>query len=382
MRVADLFCGAGGFSTGFLEAGFEVAFAVDNWPKVEETYRANHPGTDFLLEDVTDLDPTDLPHVDVVIGSPPCPEFSVANKKRDPVKGMVLVREFERVVEALAPRYFVMENVPPVERYLSSSVYPRVRVLNAADFGVPQIRRRCFAGRFPLPRPTHGRSPSRTLDGRRVRSWITVREALHDGFQGGEYLTRKQVERMKYLRSAKPHLKTKGAPDGTMEFPDRVDRPARTLTSFAGGISREGFVFDEADLGRTFGTGPRHPPQELDRPARTIKTSPGREDSALALDRPAFTIAEPYLTDPRRLRNPIGVTRPTGQNEKRLRRLSLRECATLQSFPDSFTFHGSRTARYRMVGNAVPPLLARRIAEGILREEGGQTRLDSWSTQA
>src|SRR3990167_1522671 len=158
-KTLDLFAGCGGASTGLRDGGLPVTLAIDNWKPALDTHIANHPDTEHLKTDILTLDASTLGRFDFVWGSPPCPDFSVANSKRDPERGMILVRKFLKIVAEVRPRLgWCMENVPGVADYLPSTI-PRVELLNAADYGVPQIRRRIFAGSFKLPRPTHAPQP-------------------------------------------------------------------------------------------------------------------------------------------------------------------------------------------------------------------------------
>ena len=149
-RVIDLFCGAGGFSHGFQMAGFEIVLGVDNWKGCEETFRHNHEGADFQLKDINELDPYNLPQADIIIGSPPCTEFSRANRKKNPLVGFRLVDAFLGIVEASEPDYWIMENVSNRELLDHLDGYPKM-VVRCSDFGLGTIRKRLFTGRFPQP---------------------------------------------------------------------------------------------------------------------------------------------------------------------------------------------------------------------------------------
>lgn len=358
MRVGDFYAGAGGLSQGLKEAGVKVTVAVDCWKPALATHEANHPDAEHILARMEDLDPSTIGRLDVAVGGPPCPEFSVANKHRDPKKGMVLVNRFLDFIEATRPRVWFMENVPPAREYLPGWI-PAVNVLNAADFGVPQVRRRVIAGAYVPPHPTHSdiaaESRQARLEGAafRLRPWVTVREAIGaapvPGAPRPPRLTPAQVARMRYPRGAKPKSLGKN-PDGEMRFPDAVDRPSRVITGLAGTVSRGGVVVDEREL---YGADERRMIDDVDRPARTIVIGGGGKKGGGGR--------------PPRISSAFGKPGPADPGASH-RNLSVEECAALQGFPRDYVWTGSTTSRYKQVGNAVPPPLARAIAAASIKE--------------
>ncbi|WP_372573296.1 DNA cytosine methyltransferase [Ruegeria jejuensis] len=170
LRVIDLFCGPGGFSAGFEAAGFEVVAALDYDKDAVTTYSANHKVT-ARQQDLKEFNYNTLPDADIVIGGPPCTQFSTAksNKTRNVLDGILLVQSFLRCVYAKKPKYWIMENVPAIQKYLPSQIplrsigidedgdfpIPTRTELIAADYGVPQKRRRYLIGNFPIPPATH-----------------------------------------------------------------------------------------------------------------------------------------------------------------------------------------------------------------------------------
>lgn len=153
LKVIDLFCGCGGFSLGFDYAGFKIIYALDNWKTACESYQANFPDVEVVCEDALKLAPEDIPDADVIIGGPPCQEFSVANLKKK--YDTSLIEWFWDMVVEKNPKYVIMEEVPTVRRFLPPNI-PMVRIYRMCDYGVPQIRKRLFAGRFvePIKHPT------------------------------------------------------------------------------------------------------------------------------------------------------------------------------------------------------------------------------------
>lgn len=174
LTVIDLFCGAGGLSEGFRQVGFDVVLGIDNWDTACESFEANNPHSDVRCEDVHDIEM--LPKADIVLGSPPCPDFSIAKIGNDPKEGMKLVREFLRLKDVVKPKYWIMENVPTVVNHVSKRDFPVINVFNCADYGVPQMRKRAFMGKYPHPTPTHSKQPMRTLTDMTLRPWVRFGE--------------------------------------------------------------------------------------------------------------------------------------------------------------------------------------------------------------
>lgn len=154
MRVLDLFCGAGGFSEGLVQAGHEIVCAIDNWSIALYSHAINHPETIHLQWDITQIGERQLEYlkqldIDIVIGSPPCQKFSEARKGHSPVE-----RDEEPTLKTLAlieeinPSYWVLENVMHWGAWMGEMGYKVIK-RNAADCGVAQNRIRYFAGKFP-----------------------------------------------------------------------------------------------------------------------------------------------------------------------------------------------------------------------------------------
>lgn len=146
-KVVDLFCGCGGFSEGFRQAGFDVILGIDEWGIALESFKHNH-GCDVIQADIRTI--VDLPECDVIIGSPPCQNFSSLNVKKNVCGGLELVHEFERIVKHNSPKYWIWENVEYVKRF-----YPQASVLNSWDFGLAQRRKRAFISNFAFFRMSY-----------------------------------------------------------------------------------------------------------------------------------------------------------------------------------------------------------------------------------
>lgn len=182
MRVADFFCGGGGFSEGFRQAGFDIVFAVDKWEPAVKTYKGNKPGVNVIQDDVIRIAnlPDEefeslVPDSEIIIGSPPCQSFSHSNKSgyADKSIGIQLVEAYLKIVarKKYKPgsilRYWVLENVPAVKNFIKEEytaadfgldgdfvLRPHCGAsgkYNAKYFGAPTNRERYLCGEFPKP---------------------------------------------------------------------------------------------------------------------------------------------------------------------------------------------------------------------------------------
>lgn len=346
LRLIDLFAGAGGFTLGFCETGrFEPVFANDFNAYASKTYNANF-GDHCLHGDINDLltnGSFELPEAEVVIGGPPCQGFSLLNKQREGDSRKQLWRAFIEVVRRVRPIAFVMENVPEL---LASGEFVDIKshaesmgylvtagILNAADYGVPQRRKRAIVlasriGRVPLPTPTHcDPQKTPTLFEKGLLPWETVGRAIGDLVDPvGIEIRVGQVSPPLDLHFGRTPTKESLAryrciPEGGNRFDLQKKRPDLT-------------------------------------PRCWIRKKSGGTDlfGRLWQDRPAFTIrTEFFKPEKGRYLHP-----------KQHRPITHREAARLQSFPDSFIFLGTKIEVAKQIGNAVPPLLAKRVAEVLL----------------
>lgn len=143
MKFIDLFCGAGGFSLGFIKAGFKHLYGIDNWNIAYDCYKRNIGECKFI--DIKSFKGKEG-EADIVIGSPPCQTFSKANKNIRECD-MTLTNEFLRIVNEIKPKIWIMENVPEIFNFLN---VPYKYILDMSDFGLLQQRKRCFASNIPL----------------------------------------------------------------------------------------------------------------------------------------------------------------------------------------------------------------------------------------
>jgi DNA (cytosine-5)-methyltransferase 1 len=338
-RAIDLFCGCGGLTLGLTSAGFNVIGALDNWPIAIQTYRRNfsHP---VVCEPIEKLSASEFlgricssnTQIDLVAGGPPCQGFSIQRIGKDTDDRNALVLEFARFVQELHPRMFLMENVPGLLGKrgrllaarlgctLKSAGYEiRVKQVNAAEYGIPQIRKRIFfygwkshqGANFVFPPSTCSRDQFRT-----------VAEAIGD-------LPQPSHSRNQSVQSDPLHFRTNLSelnlerlrhipPGGGFE-----DLPVELrVNCHKNGASKIGhrYVY-------------------------------GR----LAPDRPAGTITARFDS----------FTRGKFAHPLEDRNITLREGARLQTFPDTFRFSGTQEEIAAQVGNAIPPLLATTIARAM-----------------
>lgn len=318
----DLFAGAGGLSWGLHQAGWTVttAIEVDRWAIA--TYRKNFPDTHLIPKDAREIDFTEFQGIDLVAGGPPCQPFSVAGKQLSQADPRDMVPEFIRAVKEIRPQAFMMENVPGLQtakhlhyfqwlyqqfRALKYAVY--VDVLDAANYGVPQHRDRLFfvgildENSFEFPAKTHGFKAS--------NPYISAGEALADAPDDAPNTAKVTYAKKPVLRPS-PWA---GMLVNGQGRPINLNEPSRTIPATAGGnrthiVDRDGILFEYH-------------------------------------------------------RHLINGGQPRSGTVEGVRRLTVRESARLQSFPDNFVFIGPKTAQYKQVGNAVPPLLAKPVATAI-----------------
>lgn len=341
-KVVSLFSGCGGLDLGFLgdfeflgkkyeRNNFDIIWANDIYPQACETYRHNI-GDHIFEGDISEIDVNIIPkNADVVIGGFPCQDFSVAGKRKGiTVKRGRLYLEMKRVIEHVAPKIFVAENVEGLVNMENGLILETIKndfrnincgqgnyyynvthyLLNAADYGVPQIRKRVFIVgvrsdlniHYTPPKPTH--NPD---------NWVTAKQAIDDLW-------------------------------------GKEDDPA---------------IFNHSQVSRA-------------------KFYPGKKlqgNNQIKADAPSVTIRAEHHGNIEAHYRTLNPAEP--DNPQYWRRLTVRECARIQSFPDDFEFKGSATHTYRQVGNAVPPVLGWHIAKSVEKALMGvnvSTTIDNIST--
>ncbi|HTF21593.1 MAG TPA: DNA cytosine methyltransferase [Chryseolinea sp.] len=343
MRVLDFFCGAGGFSEGFRQAGFEIIWAIDKWQPAVDTHAENHPGCVTVRMDIVALSllpdvafHSIVPDAEIIIGSPPCTFFSNSNRSGSGNKsqGKKLIEAFLRIVARKkfrknSPlRYWILENVPNARVHikrsysahslgLSGAFDLKVKGVNAGEYnakyyGVPSNRTRYFCGDFITPRSNITADveliPLGTildaLGSPKERLHATIVDPLYGFTMPGEDVTDHHYvqELAEFEQITIRRLKQDKGYMGRMAVRENSDKPARTIMATMSFSSRECFVL--------------------------------------------------------------------GHGAASLRAPTIREVASLMSFPIDYRFYGgSLGVKYKLVGNAVPPKMSFAFASAINAHE-------------
>lgn len=362
----DLFAGAGGLSLGFEQAGFDVAAAVEIDPVHCAVHEFNFPNCGVVCADVSIIDGNDirkaagLPNgipVDVVFGGAPCQGFSLIGHRVIDDPRNRLLGEFVRLTAELDARYFVFENVKGltigdhrqlldelIESFHNADyeVLTPYKVLNAAEFGVPQDRRRLFliGAKKGLPLPTY---PRDTVE-RRTTVWQAIGD-LPDADDYRELVESDAIKGAKFGKASAYARVLRGLAEDPKDFSHPRDWDAKRLTSSmrTNHTSLSQRRFKRTEWGKVEPVS-RFLKLDPDGICNTLRAGTGS-------DRGAFT-------SPR----PIHPHVP--------RCITVREAARLHSYPDWFRFHATKWHGFRQIGNSVPPLLARAVA-GILMQAMG-----------
>lgn len=380
LSTIDLFCGAGGITEGFREANYRCLYANDCMPEAIDTFQENHPGTWAECENVERVKPAEIRaklklgkgELDVLVGGPPCQGFSINAPERflsDPRNK--LFKDYVRFLEEFEPKTFLFENVPGLlslgdgkvlDRILSEFVrldyHVTVKILFAAHYGVPQERWRLILlgskyGEIVAPEPTHyagGRANFRggggvltfqltESDKRRLLPAVTVGKAIGDlprlaMGEGAETIGYTCEKVSEYAHS--------------MRNPEGV-----TYNHFAARLSKQNFErMKHVKPGGSWRDIPHHLlPKGMQRARKSDHTKRYGRLRNDGLAGTVMTKCDPHW----------GTVFLPDQD----RSLTVREAARFQSFPDTYRFLGPRVSQYEQVGNAVPVLMARAIAQQI-----------------
>jgi DNA (cytosine-5)-methyltransferase 1 len=367
LKILDLFAGCGGMSLGFKMAGFKVPLAneIDLW--AGDTYEANHPETKLIRADIRTIQnwkhELGSQEIDGIVGGPPCQAYSLSGDRDPKDPRASLFMDFAKCVEQVNPKFFVMENVPGilsaktasnknvakiVISTLSSMGYDVVsyEILNAVNYGVPQIRNRVFfigfrndlsgkewvtpakTKKFPIPvtvdmaisdLPQIGSG-----EGEEEQDYPLMPQNSYQQWVRGDNLYVHNHIAMRHSQRLIDRFKVIGSGQNISDVPDEHSAVQRGDPS-----KKSGKVFSQNNM-RVFG----------DKPSPTVPASF------------QSNFIHPHLD----------------------RNFTAREGARLQSFPDWYIFKGKRTvmswekhlSQYEQIGNAVPPLLAKAIAENVI----------------
>lgn len=319
MNVVSFFAGCGGLDLGFEQAGFNVVWANDFEKSVAETYKLNHPKTQFVLEDICNISAEDIPDCEGFIGGPPCQAWSEGGRNlglKDE-RGRVFL-EYIRLIHTKQPKFFVIENVEGILSDTHIDVFNSFIValytagyivtyalLDAKDYKIPQDRKRVFVVGIRQELNKACLLPNPTTD-----CPITLRQAIGDIIEQPAFYSEKDIVNQQYV-GVLNHDVYNGAYDARFMARNRVRTWEEVSFTIQAQAKNE----------------PLHP------------QAPKMQ--FVSADKRIFVKGKEHL----------------------YRRLSVRECARIQTFPDSFRFvYSNILDGYKMVGNAVPPRLAYQIA--------------------
>lgn len=336
--VIDLFCGCGGMSYGFMQAGYESLLGIDNDKKALETYLFNHKSSKVICEDIRKITVEQIiketkgKKIDVLIGGVPCQSVSISGHRKADDPRNELFFSYIQILKKLKPKAFVLENVPGLvglfggklkdallDAFDRAGYTTNYEILTASNFGVPQRRKRVFfvgllkskiAFQFPKGNGTI----------------ITCEDAISDlpEFELENGIDYPLLSASKYQKMMRKN--SQGV--FNHQITKHSDKTVKTIALVPDGGNYK-------DL-----------PKKLQE-TRKVNIAWTRLDSK----KPSFTI-------------------DTGHRHhfhyKYNRVPTVRESARIQSFPDNFIFKTDKTSQYRQVGNAVPPLLAKAIALKLL----------------
>lgn len=355
LTLIDLFAGCGGISEGFLGAGYKVISAVEFDRSIGETLKKNHPETKVYIDDIINVQTRDLisndDDIDIIAGGPPCQGFSMAGKRirnsgaflNDPRNN--LFKEFFRVVSDLRPKIFLMENVPGILNFQNGQVKKNIldlfngigyetsyKILLASEYGVPQLRKRAYfiGNRIGLdserlfPKKTHGEN---------LKHVVTIEDAIFD---------------LPFINAGEGDFQMNYDKNASTEYQKTMRGNNKYIFNHVSSKHDEKIINIMKMVKE--GEGMKDLPERY----RTKSVHSGAYGRMLRTG-PAYTITTRFDTPP------VGrVTHPFLN-----RSITAREAARLQSFKDNFIFYGSKTSIGKQIGNAVPPILAKAIADKI-----------------
>lgn len=359
-KVIDLFAGVGGLSYGFAhDDEFEIIAANEILEPMAKAYSSNHPSVMMYNKDIKDFSLDDLTRdlgvkkgdIDIVVGGPPCQAYSTVGKRLiDDPRGK-LFQEYYRILKELRPKLFVFENVKGllsmqggdlikiiIALFESIGYHMQMRLLNAADYGAPQIRERVIlvgtldSKPFIYPKPTHYNPELGKPKDSSLKPYVTLGEAISDlpsiktGESATEYYCEPQNEYQRLMRANAP------AEIHEHEVPKNNAKLVAIMEALPDGGSPKDIA---EELRPNSGFANCYCRLWWDKPSTTITRNLGCPSSSRCI----------HPRDPRPL--------------------STREGARLQGFPDDYIFCGKRGDKHLQIGNAVPTLLSRAIKDSV-----------------
>lgn len=392
-KIASLFSGCGGLDLGFIKNGFEVIWANDFFKEAVETYKKNI-GEHIVYGDITKIPSEEIPNdFDILLGGFPCQGFSVANTKRSMEdERNFLYKELLRLIKDKRPKFFVGENVKGllsmqngkvikmiIDDFKSLGYEVEYRLLKASDYGVPQNRERVviignrLGLKNPFPKKTHGLVNN--LFDKNLKPYNTVKDAVGhlanvrardisfelDGKIINNHIARTNVADKFWGRKHK--VNQFDICDYLKEWRHKSGWSTKKIDEHFGYAHTAGHWFRKDN-----GSGSIPNPKDWWE-LKKILGFDNKFDKAVT----ELELKEIKFEQSLRINNwelPSDTITATGPeiHPNRERRMSVRECAIIQTFPDDFVFCGSLGNMYKQIGNAVPVLLAEKISEVIKLE--------------
>lgn len=390
-KVVSLFSGAGGMDLGFIKAGFKVIWANDFFKEATDTYKLNI-GKHIIHGDITQIQSCEIPDdPDIVIGGFPCQGFSVANTKRSMEdKRNFLYKEMLRIIRDKKPKFFVAENVKGILSIEKGKVFEMIKsdfenlgykvdykLLNAAEYGVPQTRERVIiiGNRVGLenvfPEKTH--YINNPIEG--LKPAKTVEETI--GFLSDVRISQFPIKvnnKVIYNHNASTNVSDKfwarkyeinqaDICDYLKKWRDKSGWTTKKVDEHFGYAHTAGHWFRKDNKS---GSIPK--PDDWWELKKILKFDDKYDKQVTTFIEKEIKYEQSLrITNWDRPSDTITATSPEIHVNK-MRRLSVRECASIQTFPDDFVFTGSLNRMYTQVGNAVPVLLAEKIAEKVMEQ--------------
>ncbi len=386
LKVVGLFSGCGGLDLGFIQAGFDVIWANDFNADAVKTYKKNI-GNHIICGDITKIKSSEIPdNFDVLLGGFPCQGFSIANSKRNmDDKRNFLYLEMLRIIKDKKPKFFVAENVKGLLSMEKGRIIEMIvsdfkkigykvdyKVLKASDYGVPQNRERVviIGNRLgltnPFPKITHGEKNEKLLP------FVTVKEVV-------SHLSNKRIsinpikvnKKLIFNHIARTNVQDEfwgrkhpvnqhDICDYLRYWRDKSGWSTKKVDEHFGYAHTAGHWFRKDN-----NSGSIPNPKDWWELKKILKFDNKYDKAVTELVLKPITFEQSL-----RINNwdkPSDTITATGPeiHPNRERRMSVRECAIIQSFPDDFIFEGSMASMYQQIGNAVPVLLANKIAKEI-----------------